>query len=113
MRFLVRCMVFQHTSEKRGLVRTFQVVIERLRELVSILQRVNIKFCVCLSKSAMEMIKLLRVAYGTEYMAESTIYKWHSTFLKNQNEAPLYEKKCGQSRPLITEMNINIGSRSN
>ncbi len=34
-------MVFQHTGEKRGHIRIFHVVVERLHKLVSILQGVN------------------------------------------------------------------------
>ncbi len=58
-------------------------------------QCVNIKFCVHFHKSVMEIIKLLRGAYGSECMPELTIHKGHSTFSRNLNEAPLCEKKGG------------------
>ncbi len=69
---------------------------------------VNIKFCVYLCKLLMGMIKL-REAYRSERMVESIIHEWHSTFSKNLKEALLCEKKGGQSRTSITEMNINTG----
>ncbi len=56
-------------------------------------QCVNIKFCIRLRKLVIEMIKLLREAYGCECMAELMIPKWHSTFSKSLNEALYVRKK--------------------
>ncbi len=43
-------------------------------------QHINIKFCICVHKSATEMIKMLRATY--RFQCISTIYKWHSAFSK-------------------------------
>ncbi len=67
-------------------------------------QHANIQFCIRLCKLSMETIKLLIQVW---VYAESVVHKWHSTFSKNPNETPLYEKKGGRPQTSIMEMNIN------
>jgi hypothetical protein len=43
-------------------------------------QRINIKFCVKISKSASEMLALLTVAYGEYAMKKSSVFEWHRRF---------------------------------
>jgi hypothetical protein len=40
-------------------------------------QRINIKFCVMIGKSASEMLALLTVAYGEYAMKKSSVLEWH------------------------------------
>ena len=43
-------------------------------------QRINIKFCVKIGKSASETLALLTVAYGEYAMKESTVFEWQRWF---------------------------------
>jgi len=46
-------------------------------------QRINIKFCVKIDKSASETLALLTVAYGEYAMKKSSVFEWHRpAFLK-------------------------------
>jgi hypothetical protein len=40
-------------------------------------QRINIKFCVKIGKSANEMLALLTVAYGEYTMNKSSVFQWN------------------------------------
>jgi hypothetical protein len=40
-------------------------------------QRINIKFCVKIGKSASETLALLTVAYGEYAMKKSSVFEWH------------------------------------
>ena len=43
-------------------------------------QRIKIKFCVKIGKSANETLALLRVAYGEYAMKKSRDFEWHRRF---------------------------------
>jgi len=43
-------------------------------------QRINIKFCVKIGKSASEKVALLTVAYGEYAMEKSSVFEWHRRF---------------------------------
>ena len=43
-------------------------------------QRVNIKFCVKLGKSATETLEMLQLAYGDDAMSRSRCFEWHARF---------------------------------
>jgi hypothetical protein len=45
-------------------------------------QRINIKFCVKISKSANGTLALLTVAYGVYAMKKSSVFEWHRWFKK-------------------------------
>jgi len=44
-------------------------------------QRINIKFCVKIRKSASETRALLTVAYGEYAMKKSSVFEWHRRIL--------------------------------
>jgi len=44
-------------------------------------QRVNIKFCVKLSKTVTETLQLLRDAYGDEALFRTRVFGWHRRFV--------------------------------
>src|SRR5215469_15916158 len=48
---------------------------------VRIEQRVNIKFCVKLGKTATETLQLLRDAYGDEALSRARVFGWHRRFV--------------------------------
>jgi hypothetical protein len=43
-------------------------------------QRINIKFCVWIGKSACETLALLTVAYGEHAMKKPRVFQWHRRF---------------------------------
>jgi hypothetical protein len=43
-------------------------------------QRVCIKFCVELGKSATEIIEMIREAFGELYLSRAAVLEWHSRF---------------------------------
>jgi ribosomal protein L28 len=47
-------------------------------------QRVNIKFCVKLGKTATETLQLLRHAYGDEALSRARVFEWHKRFLSGR-----------------------------
>ena len=49
-------------------------------------QRINIKFCVKIGKSASEKLPLLRVAYGEYAMKKSSVLKCHRQFKKGRED---------------------------
>jgi len=44
-------------------------------------QRVNIKFCVKLGKTATETLQLLCDAYGDEALSQARVFGWHRRFV--------------------------------
>jgi hypothetical protein len=47
-------------------------------------QRVNIKFCVKLDKTATETLQLLRDAYGDEALSPARVFQWHRQFVSGR-----------------------------
>jgi uncharacterized cysteine cluster protein YcgN (CxxCxxCC family) len=43
-------------------------------------QRINIKFCAKLDKSASETLQMLTEAYGLDAMKKSSVFEWHKRF---------------------------------
>ena len=48
-------------------------------------QRINIKFCVKISKCASETLTLLTVAYGEYGMKKSSVFEWHRRLGRARN----------------------------
>lgn len=49
-------------------------------------QRVSIKFCVRLNKSASETHHLLQQAYGDEVMSGARVFDWHGRFKEGRED---------------------------
>lgn len=47
-------------------------------------QRVNIKFCVKLGKTATETLRLLRDVYGDETLSRARVFEWHKRFVSGR-----------------------------
>jgi hypothetical protein len=43
-------------------------------------QRINIKFCAKLGKSASETVQMLTEAYGADAMKKASVFEWHKRF---------------------------------
>jgi len=74
-------------------------------------QRINIKFCVKIGKSASETLALLTVAYDEYTMKKLSVFKWHKQFKEGARRCARRPKKwaaknakdrckCGQSTNL-------------
>jgi len=73
-------------------------------------QRINIKFCEKIGKSASETLALLTVAYGEYDMKKSSVFEWHRRFKKGEKMCKTTQEvgsqkrkgqyKCGQSTNL-------------
>jgi hypothetical protein len=49
-------------------------------------QRINIKFCVKIGKSASETLALLMTAYGEYAMKKTSVFKWHRRLKEGREE---------------------------
>jgi hypothetical protein len=66
-------------------------------------QRLNVKFCVKMGKSASEMLAPLTVAYGEYIMKKSSVFKFHRGSRKgeklcNTNQEVGRQKRKGQMK---------------
>ena len=59
-------------------------------------QRINIKFCVKIGKSAGESLALLTVAYGEYVMKKSSVFEWHRLYAVMCLER--LKKNCDESQ---------------
>jgi hypothetical protein len=49
-------------------------------------QRVNIKFCVMLGKTATGTLQFLRDAYGDEALSRARVFEWHRRFVSVEDD---------------------------
>ena len=68
-------------------------------------QRISIKFCVKLNKSASETHHLLKEAYGNEVMSRARVFDWHKRF-KEGREDIRDDARSGRSVTHRTDENI-------
>ena len=64
---------------------------------MTIEQRINIKFCVKLGKTATEALKMLREVYGDFSMSRTRVFKWHKRFAEGREDVednPKSERPC-------------------
>jgi len=69
-------------------------------------QRMNIKFCVKIGKSASETLALLTVAYGEYTMKKLSVFEWHRQF-KEGLEDVQDDSRSGQSKTQGTNANVD------
>jgi len=53
---------------------------------INVEQRVNVKFCVKLSKSAKETYDLLKKVYGDECLSRTRVFEWFKRFKEGTEE---------------------------
>ena len=53
---------------------------------MTIEQRINIKFCVKLGKTAIETLKLLLDVYGDSSMSRTRVFEWHKRFREGRED---------------------------
>ena len=69
-------------------------------------QRINIKFCVKIGKSASETLALLTVVYGEYAMKKSRVFEWHRWF-KEGREDVQDDPRSGQPKTQRTDENVD------
>jgi len=68
-------------------------------------QRVNIKFCVKLGKTATETLQLLRDAYSDEALSRARVFGWHRRFILGR---VLVEDDTRSGRPSSSRHEDNV-----
>jgi hypothetical protein len=68
----------------------------------NLVQRINIKFCVKIVKSANETLALLTVTYVECAMKKSNVFEWHRQF-KEGRENMQDDPKSGQPKTQRTD----------
>ena len=57
-----------------------------LRKCVMMEQRVNIKFCYKLGKTASETFEMLKQAYGDDTLCRAAVFRWYAKFRNGREE---------------------------
>jgi len=68
-------------------------------------QRINIKFCVKIGKSASERLALLTVAYGEYTTKKSSVFEWHRWFTEGIED--VQDDPSGQPQMQRTDKNVD------
>ena len=69
---------------------------------MTIEQRINIKFCVKLGKTAAETLKMLRDVYGHSSMSRTRVFERHKRFVEGREDDPKSRRLCTS----MTDANI-------
>ena len=72
---------------------------------MTIEQRINIKFCVRLGKTATETLKMLRDVYGDSSISRTRVFKWHKPFMEGREDV---EDDPKSGRPCTSTTDTNI-----
>ncbi|KAJ8935530.1 hypothetical protein NQ318_010218 [Aromia moschata] len=73
----------------------------------SLEQRMAIKFCVKLEKSAAETIPMLKKAFGVDCLSDRQIFRWHKAFaegLEDVND----KNRAGRPSTSISDDNVSL-----
>lgn len=68
-------------------------------------QRINIKFCAKLGKSASETLQLLKEAYGAAAMKKTSVFEWHKRFKEGRDDVK-DDERSGRPRTRRTDENV-------
>jgi len=72
---------------------------------VNVKQRVNVKFCVKLGKSATERYDLLMKVYGDEFLSRTRVFEWFKRFKEGREEIGDDQRP---GRPSTSKTDANI-----
>ena len=72
---------------------------------VTIRQRINIKFCVKLGKTATEILKMLRDVYEDSSMSRTRVFERHKRFVEGREDV---EDDAKSGRPCTSTTDTNI-----
>ena len=68
-------------------------------------QRINIKFCAKVGKSASETLDMLRGAYGDNVLKKYSVFEWHKGF-KEGRESVKDDERPGQPKSQLSCDNV-------
>ncbi|XP_033609316.1 protein GVQW3-like [Cryptotermes secundus] len=71
----------------------------------SLEQRIAIKFCVKLGKSAVETFPMVKTAFGDDCLSEHQVYRWHKSLLEGSEEVG-DEARAGRPSTSTTDENV-------
>ena len=69
-------------------------------------QRINIKFCVKIGKSANEKLVLLTVVYDEYAMKKSSVFEWYRRFQEGREDVQ-DDPRSGQPKTQRTDANVD------
>ena len=72
---------------------------------MSVEQRINPKFLVCLGKTPTEALKLLQEVYGDDKMSRTCLLEWHRRFKEGREEV---EDNYRSGRPCASRTDENV-----
>jgi hypothetical protein len=70
-------------------------------------QRINIKFCAKIGKSATETLQMLTEAYGADAMKMTSVFEWHRRF-KEGREDEKDDERTGSLKTHQTDENCSL-----
>ncbi|XP_036620520.1 protein GVQW3-like [Trichosurus vulpecula] len=68
-------------------------------------QRIHIKLCVKLNKSASETLEMLKEAYGDEVMSRARVFDWHKRFKEGRDDV---HDDARSGRPITHRTSENV-----
>nr|XP_012140868.1 PREDICTED: putative uncharacterized protein FLJ37770 [Megachile rotundata] len=71
----------------------------------SLEQRIAIKFCVKLGKTATETVAIIKSAYKEDALSDQQVFRWHKAFLKGREEVD-DEDRAGRPSTTTTADNV-------
>nr|XP_012148625.1 PREDICTED: putative uncharacterized protein FLJ37770 [Megachile rotundata] len=71
----------------------------------SLEQRVAIKFCVKLGKTATETVAMTKSAYKEDALSDQQVFRWHKAFLKGREKVD-DEDRAGRPSTITTANNV-------
>ena len=72
---------------------------------MSVEQRINLKFLVCLGKTPTEALKLLQKVYGDDMMSRTCLFERHKRFKEGREEV---EDDHRSGRPFTSRADKNV-----
>ena len=72
---------------------------------MSVEQRINLKFLVCLGKTPPEALKLLQEVYGDDTISKTCLFEWHKRFKDGREEV---EDNHRSGRPFTSRTDKNV-----
>jgi hypothetical protein len=70
-------------------------------------QKVAIKFCVKLKKTATETFEILKSAYGEEFLSRTSVFEWHKGF-RGRRESVQDDEQKGISSTSIPKESTEV-----
>ena len=103
-RFSVKALFFVTVSWKFNKIKNFWLFFVLVQRM-SVEQRNNMKFLVCLGKTPTEALKLLQEVYGDDTMSKTRLFEWNRR-LKEGREEVQDDDRSGKLSTSRTDENV-------